>query len=293
MKKILGVLAVLATVAAFAAPVAAAGVVDPIAKLPDAIKRTRVLRVGSQQTYPPIEFRNVRSGEVVGLSADLLGEIARRLQLRLEWVQSDYGALITGAKAGRFDLVSGGISDQPEREKELDFVNYMMAGTGILCLIERAGDFRTIEDFSGRKVAFTFGAKKVEAAVKEASDALVAAGKEPIGIVMLPNTSDAKMQLDLKRVDGYLNETFTLAYLSKQTPATYAMVQDGRYVLTHLVTSWGFTKQNEDLRDAVRIVAQEMLEDGFFEHVAEKWGLTGGLLPEITVNTPWEMRQPR
>lgn len=261
------------------------------AKLPKAMSDSGLLRVGSQQTYPPIEFRDPTSNEMVGVSTELLTEVAKRLGLKVQWVQSDYGALITGAKADRFDLASGGISDQPERQKELDFVNYLLTGTGILTQVDVAGQYKTIEGFSGKKVAFTLGAKKIEAAVKEASDKLVAAGKPPIEMVTLPSSSDAKMQLDLKRVDGYLNETCTLAYFMSQNPGKYAMVQDGKYVLTPLITSWGFTKQNTELRDAVQATMKGMQKDSTYLKILQKWDLAGGALPEITINMPWDYRK--
>lgn len=263
---------------------------SPRQMLPESIRKSGVIRVGSQQTYPPIEYKDTKTGKVIGLSAELLEEIARRLGVKIQWVQSDYGALITGSRAGRFDLVSGGISDQIERERELDFVNYMKAGTAILIERRRVPEFWSIKDFSGRKVAFTLGAKKIEEVVRRASDELVAEGREPIEIVMLPNTADAKMQLDLGRVDGYLNESFTLAHMMKQIPGKYTMVRYGYYSLTNLITSWGFAKKDAALRDAVRTAAQNMLDDGTFEEIVKKWNLESGLLPEITINTPWELR---
>lgn len=277
----------------FASPtdVSAQGQSGAAALLPKAVTDRGVLRVGSQQTYPPIEFRDPVSKEMVGVSTELLTEVAKRLGLKVQWVQSDYGALITGAKADRFDIASGGISDQPERQKELDFVNYLLTGTGILTLVNVVGQYKTIEDFSGKKVAFTLGAKKIEAVVVGASDKLVAAGKPPIGMVTLPSSSDAKMQLDLNRVDGYLNETCTLAYFMAQNPGKYAMVQEGKYVLTPLITSWGFTKQNTGLRDAVQATMKGMLKDGAYLKILEKWDLAGGKLPEITINMPWDYRK--
>lgn len=264
---------------------------DPKSMLPDQVKSSGALRIGSQQTYPPIEFRDSATNAMKGVSVELLTEVASRLGLKLEWVQSDYGALITGAKAGRFDLASGGISDQLEREKDMDFVNYLITGTGILCKKDVAENFKTLADFSGKKVAFTLGAKKIEAAVDEASDELVKAGKKPIEKITLPNPSDAKMQLDLGRVDGYLNETVTLAYLMTQQPDTYRMVQDGNYILAPLVTSWGFVKGNDSLRDAVQAVLQGMVDDGAYGKILKAWDVDGGALEEITINKPWDLRK--
>lgn len=264
---------------------------DPASLVPESIRKAGVLRIGSQQTYPPIEFRDPATNKMTGLSTELLTEVAKRLGLKLEWIQSDYGALITGAMAARFDLASGGISDQPEREKKLDFVNYLKVGTGILTHADVVDQFKSIEDFGGKKVAFTLGAKKIEAAVREGSDRAVAMGRKPIGMVMLPNSSDAKMQLDLKRVEGYLNETPTLAYLMKQKPGQFAMVGNGDYILAPLITSWGFTKENTKLRDAVQAVMTAMLKDGTYEKIMTKWQLAGGMLPEITINVPWDARK--
>ena len=269
----------------------AASAADPASLVPDSIRKSGVLKIGSQQTYPPIEFRDPTSKEMTGLSTELLTEVAKRLGLKLEWIQSDYGALITGAMASRFDLASGGISDQPDREKKLDFVNYLKVGTAILTHADEVDQYKSIEDFAGKKVAFTLGAKKIEAAVKEGSDAAVAKGKPPIGMVMLPNSSDAKMQLDLKRVEGYLNETPTLAYLMKQKPGQFAMVGNGDYILAPLITSWGFTKENSKLRDAVQAVMTEMLKDGTYKKIMTNWELAGGMLPEITINVPWDARK--
>lgn len=272
-------------------PCAAEPMPDAVGLLPDSVRQSGVLRIGSQQTYPPIEFKMVASGEVVGVSAELLGEIARRLGLRLEWVQLDYGALITGAKAGRFDVVSGGISDQIERQKELDFVNYLIAGTGILCLAERVHEFQSLEDFSGLTVSYTFGAKNTEAYVHKISDELVAAGKEPIRTISLPGSAEARMQIDLKRADGYLNEVFSHAYVMRQNPGTYGIVRDGRYTFSNIVTSWGFLKKNAGLRDAIRTVLQGMLDDGTYLTICRKWGVAANTLHEITINTPWEYRE--
>ncbi|MFT4194592.1 transporter substrate-binding domain-containing protein, partial [Ottowia sp.] len=98
---------------------------DVLAMIPAEIKARGALRVGSQQTFPPVEFREPGKTEVTGASRDLLTEMAQRLGLKIEYVQAEYAALIPGLEADRFDMASGGISDTEEREQKLDFINYM------------------------------------------------------------------------------------------------------------------------------------------------------------------------
>ena len=99
-----------ATLAAtFAAPAFAQG--SSAAQLvPQEVRARGVLRVGSQQTFPPVEFREPGKTEAVGVSRDLLEEVTRRLGLKLEYLQAEYASLISGVEADRFDVASGGIS---------------------------------------------------------------------------------------------------------------------------------------------------------------------------------------
>lgn len=258
--------------------------------VPEAVRKAGKITVGSQQTFPPIEFRAPGASVVTGASVDLLTEVAKRLDLKLDYVQAEYAALIPGVEAKRFDVASGGISDTEEREQKLDFVNYMMSGASILVRAEDAGKFKTIHDFCGKAVATLLGSRVIMAKVEEASAACKAKGAPEIRAEQLPSAPDARMQLDLKRVDGYLGDFPALAYMSAQFPGKYSIV-GGNYMLTNYVTSWGFAKDNAPLRDAVKVTLAEMLKDGAYQSIMDKWGVGGGVLPEITVNLPASKRQ--
>lgn len=278
-----------ALLAIAAAPPARAQAPDPAGLVPADIRGRGTLRVGSQQTFPPVEFREPGKQEVTGASAELLAEVARRLRLRLDYVQAEYAALIPGIEAGRFDVASGGISDTEEREEKLDFVNYMRSGGSILVRAADAGRYRTIDDFCGRTIATLLGSRVIMAAVEAASARCVAAGRPAIRAEQLPNAPDARMQLDLSRVDGYLGDFPALVYMSGQFKGRYAIVGDS-YMLTPYITSWGFAKSQAALRDAVRAAAQAMLEDGTYLRILGKWGVEGSALPGITVNLPASRR---
>lgn len=260
------------------------------ALVPKAMRDSGVLRVGSQQTFPPVEFKKPGETAVVGVSVDLLGEIAKRLGLRLEYIHGEYVSLIPGLEAGRFDIASGGISDTVEREEKVDFVNYMMSGCSILIQAKDAATFSTIDDFCGRKMATLLGSNVIMAAVDEASKRCVSAGKAPITVVQLPSAPDARMQLDLGRVEGYLGDSCALAYMLSNYPGNYK-IAGGNFLLTRYVTSWAFSKNNRALQEAVQTVVKEMLKDGTYVALLKKWGLEGGALPDITINLPASKRK--
>ncbi|MFG5777119.1 ABC transporter substrate-binding protein [Comamonas sp. J-3] len=258
---------------------------DVQAALPAEIKARGTLRVGSQQTFPPIEFREAGKSEVTGASRDLLAEVAKRLNLKLEFIQAEYSALIPGLEADRFDLASGGISDTEEREQKVDFVNYMFSGASILVLANNSAKLETIDDFCGKSVATLLGSRVIMTQVEAASERCVKAGKSTIRSEQLPSAPDARMQLDLRRVDGYLGDFPALVYMGQQFPGRYKLV-GGNYMLTSYITSWGFAKNRSGLRDAVQKATQSMMDDGSYQKLLDKWGVSGAALPAISVNLP-------
>lgn len=286
-------LPVLSLAALLALP-AAAQTGEAAKLVPAEVKARGTLRVGSQQTFPPVEFRDAGKPEVVGVSADLLAEVARRLGLKLEYIQGEYASLISGVEADRFDIASGGISDTEEREQKLDFVNYMYSGGAMMTLAENSAlaGAKGIDDFCGKTTATLLGSRVIMGAVEAASERCVKAGKAPIKTEQLPSAPDARMQLDLKRVDAYMGDYPALVYMGTQFPGRYKIV-GGNYILTPYITSWGFAKNRAALRDAVQKAMQEMVKDGTYQKLMDKWGVGGGALPDISINLPASKRAPR
>ncbi|MBL8361721.1 MAG: ABC transporter substrate-binding protein [Rubrivivax sp.] len=282
--------------AALAAPatVALAQGSDAARLVPPEVRARGVLRVGSQQTFPPVEFREPGKSEVVGVSADLLAEVAKRLNLNLEYIQGEYASLISGVEADRFDIASGGISDTEEREQKLDFVNYMYSGGAMMMLSENpaSASAKTIDDFCGKTTATLLGSRVIMSAVEAASERCTKAGKAAIKTEQLPSAPDARMQLDLKRVDAYMGDYPALVYMGSQFPGRYRIV-GGAYILTPYITSWGFGKNRIGLRDAVHAAMKQMKTDGTYQKLMDKWGVGGGALPEISLNLPANKRPPR
>lgn len=68
------------------------------------VLRTRVLRCG-YYVYPPVTYRDMKTGKMSGLSVDMIEHIAKRAGLKVEWTQEvSFGDWPEGLKAKRFDL---------------------------------------------------------------------------------------------------------------------------------------------------------------------------------------------
>ena len=83
-------------------------------------RRSGVIRVG-YAPEAPFAFR-APNGTVTGESPEIAREVLRRMGIaRIEWVQTEWGALIPELKARQFDIIAAGMFITCERAREVAF----------------------------------------------------------------------------------------------------------------------------------------------------------------------------
>ncbi len=115
-------LALLIASAAFSVPAAAQ---DTLQK----IKKAGEMVVGTSAAYPPFEYHE--GSNIVGFDIDLGSEIAKRMGVKIKWVEIDFKGIIAGLKSGRVDLLITAMTKTPERAEQITFSSpYFDAGIG-------------------------------------------------------------------------------------------------------------------------------------------------------------------
>src|SRR5205823_5684930 len=107
---------------------------DLFSKLPAAIQSSKVIRVGSDIEYPPIEFYKENTTQTEGLDYDLAQAMGAKLGVKFKFIDdTDFAGIIGAMQAGRFDIIMSAMNDTAERRaKGADFVDYFTAGTSII-----------------------------------------------------------------------------------------------------------------------------------------------------------------
>jgi len=117
----------------------------------------RVLRVGSDTTYPPFEFVN-ESGETVGFDVDVVNAICEVINCVPEFVTTAWDGIFPALAAGEFDMVASGVSITAERDEIVDFSSpYLIVGQSITTRVEDAN--LTQADFTDAGSSLTLGAQ--------------------------------------------------------------------------------------------------------------------------------------
>jgi polar amino acid transport system substrate-binding protein len=84
------------------------------------------LVVGTDPTYEPSEFK--QNGQIVGFDVDLGSAIAKKVGLTAEFQESKFDSILP-ALGSRYEIGMSSFTDNPAREKVVDFVTYFSAGT--------------------------------------------------------------------------------------------------------------------------------------------------------------------
>lgn len=87
------------------------------------IQRTGVVRIGIANEAP-YGYLDTERGVVTGEAPELARLVFRRMGIdRVEVVTTDFGSLIPGLQAGRFDVIAAGMYITPQRCKQIAFSN--------------------------------------------------------------------------------------------------------------------------------------------------------------------------
>ncbi|WP_336066450.1 ectoine/hydroxyectoine ABC transporter substrate-binding protein EhuB [Nitratireductor rhodophyticola] len=224
----------------------------------------------------PWGFRNA-DGEAVGYHPDLVRTAFEKLGVsNIEFVISEFGALIPGLNANRFDMIASGIAITPARCKEVIFSEPdLSVGDGLLVKEGNPRNIHSYADFAsnpdlrlagGRgtlnsKNAMDAGVPKDQMLLLQDTNALVSA--------LLAGRADAAT-LSAPSVVSFLQDP-NVKGLERATPFTGKVV-DGRPAA--LYTAIAFRKADTALRDAYNAELKKLMDDGTVDEIMKRYGFT-------------------
>jgi ABC-type amino acid transport substrate-binding protein len=224
-----------------------------------------VLRVGTCFVNPPFEF--ISRGKKVGLEIDLMQHIARRLDLRPDFIDTRWEVILRQMQENRYDCIVGGITITPEREQLLAWsVPYMTTTLSLLVDPRRSPAISTLADLKSATIG-------VQAATTDYDTAVAMERAGQIGEVKVyPFARIAAAITDLiaGRIQAVMKVYPVAAWFVRRAPGLriLAQVPDAPQLL-----GIGFNRDNPGLIAAVNDALREMQQDESFQVLAQRWGL--------------------
>ena len=250
-------------------------------ELPADIQRSGVIRNGADFTYPPMEFVAEDGKTLTGVDYDIAEAIGEKLGVTIEHSNAAFGSLIPMLQSKRADMVLSFATVTPERMETVDFVEYSQSGTALMVQEGNPEGITSIEDLCGKAVGLQSGAVQVPIA-EQASEDCEDAGKEPIEIKQLGRDSEVQLLLRSGRIAADLLDAPVASYSAAQG-AGFEVVPDARYeVRSHGIM---VLKGNTELADVLVKAVQELIDDGTYAEILDKYEVPDVALDEAVVTS--------
>ncbi|WP_343314945.1 ABC transporter substrate-binding protein [Brucella sp. BE17] len=250
-------------------------------ELPERIAAKKQIVIANVPNYPPLEFKDPKTGTLTGLDIDLGNAIGEKLGVTIKWEEISFEQMVSALNTGRADLIMSGMTDLPGRRETLDFVDYLASGAQFYTTSDRAEEYKKPEDLCGKTVGAsrrTSFPKEMETWSKETCEQN---GKPALKIVGTEGSADARTQLRQKRLDAAVQGSETLPYLLNMEKGSYVIVGEP---FTTVHQGIAVTKKDTQLRDLIAKTLQSMIEDGSYDAVLKKWELQSAGLKAAMIN---------
>ena len=207
-------------------------------------------------------------GEVSGAAPDLARAVLNKMGIEdIVASVSEYGAMIPGVQARRFDMVAAGLFIKPERCEAVLFSQPDLCDAESFMI--KAGNPLNLKSFadvasSGAKIGVVGGGTEEKLAIE--------AGVDRANIVVVPDPQSGAKLLQDGRIDVYALPVLSISDLLKKAEdpslAMFAPVENTPIFCAGVA----FRKQDGALRDAYDVALAEIKASGEFAAIIEPYG---------------------
>ncbi|WOQ18222.1 ABC transporter substrate-binding protein [Raineyella sp. W15-4] len=250
------------------------------AKLPQSIKDKGAIQVGASIEYAPMEYYDTDGKTVIGFDKELSDLLTAKLGVPFVWNGTTFDGLITQLNSNRLDTIISAMTDTPERQQQVDFVDYYRAGMVMLVQKGNPKGIRTVDDLCGKTVAVQRGTSQDQYLQTTVQDQCKAAGK-PLNLLAFDTESEAMLQVKQGRADSGMQDYPVAAYNVKQGNGAYETAGD-QVIANPLGIA--VRKSDTQLRDALQQAVQAIMDDGSYQKLIEKYDTPQGAIDKATIN---------
>jgi polar amino acid transport system substrate-binding protein len=226
------------------------------------VMRTKTLRCG-YIIWPPEFNKNPNTGDFSGISYDIITEAAKRIGLKIDWVEEvNFTTMGAALEANRFDAICFSLyRDAPRALFSRMTIPLFYSGTGVFV---RSDDSR----FNDTSVKALDNSDYTVAVMDGEMSAITAAKKFPKAKqVSIPNTANATdllMNVAGGKADFTLMNMLVGAKFADANPNTVKNITPTQPVqlFSH---GFAFQKDAEELVTLVNVALQEMHDQGVIE----------------------------
>ena len=222
--------------------------------------------VGFDAAFPPYGYQD-ENGEYVGFDLDLAAEVCKRNDWELVKQPIDWDSKDMELNTGAIDCIWNGFT-MTGREDDYTFsVPYV--DNSIVFVVMNDSDIKSKEDLAGKVVVTQADSSALTALTSEEdNDENLALAASFADLQQVADYNTAFMNLESGAVDAIAVDIGVAQYQLASRGDTFRKLDEPLSTEQYGI---GFKKGNDELREAVQKVFDEMIEDGTAAEISEKW----------------------
>jgi ABC-type amino acid transport substrate-binding protein len=227
------------------------------------------LNVGIDLTYPPYDM--LVDGKPAGFDPEFVDELAKKMGLRLEIMDTRWAQIIPGLHGKKYDIIASALYVSKERAEVVDFVPYFQTGNSIIMRKGAKEKYVLPHDLCGVAVGMitaTVGGKMLSGAESERCQAN---GKPSVNLKEFPTDAEATQAL----LSGQIEAQMTDAGVAKNVVERFSekLELTSTTIIYPAAVGLGLRKNDNELKSAIEEAFSEMKASGFYDSLLQKYGL--------------------
>ena len=240
--------------------------------------KSEKLVMATNASFPPYEYKD--GDAIVGIDAEIAAEIAKKLDMELEIVDTEFGSIIGGVQSGKYDFGMAGMTVTEERKESVNFsTSYATAVQSVI--VPENSEYSSFEDFytgmttnedgdevpAGVKDGIIIGVQQDTTGDIYSSDLPENWGFGEENVIRYKTGNDAVQALVAGKV--------TAVIIDNEPAKSYVASNEGLKILDGEYTEENYAicvaKENTELLDKINAALAELTEDGTIEQIITKY----------------------
>lgn len=211
--------------------------------------------VGTNAEYPPFEF--IENNKIVGLDADIIEELTKRMKVGYTWNNMSFDGLIPALQTNKLDVVIAGMSITPERAKAVNF-SLPYLSSEVAFIGNKNNPINNLEELEGKIFGAELGTTKEASAKKIKNSKVIPFNGNTPALIALKSKKIDVMVVDKSVAENYISKNNDLVLIGTMSGEPKAIAVN---------------KNSPELLKRINIHLNEMLNDGTIDRLRNKYGV--------------------
>ena len=232
----------------------------------DRVVKTGTIRA-SYASYPPYCIKDPNTGKLTGMLVEVIEEAAKRLNLKVAWVEEvGWGAIFEGLNSDRHDIFGAGIWRNASRGKVGDFTRPLLFNAIKVYGRPDETRFKSLESINEDSVKIS----TLDGAIED----VIAKSDYPkanrVSVSQLNPWTDVLMNITSKKADLTFAEPVAVNLYLAKNPGTLKDLFPGHPVRIFAL-AYAFKLGEPKFKAMIDATLEEMQNDGSIENIVRKY----------------------